>query len=480
MRTRIALPMALAVLLQYAGGCARVPREAGFGDVERAVAERTGRRVYWNQGAADDKAVRASVREMLGRDVSADEAVQVALLNNRGLQATYADLGVAQADVVRAGLLKNPVFDGDLKFSTDGGGTKVELAVVQDFLDVLMIPLRRRVAETAFEGAKLRVTAAVIDLAGRTRVAFYGHQAAEQALELRRAVEEATGASYDVAQRLRKAGNISELDLAQERALHEQAKLDLARAESSVLDTRERLNVLMGLWGEDVSWRAAARLPDPPAEEVATDGVERRAVERSLELAVARTDVESAARTLGIRRSFGLLPEAELGAAAERENEGGWSVGPAFSLPIPLFDQGQAASAGAGAELARARERYAATAVEVRSAARSARNHVLAARARADYYQQVMLPLRRRITEETQLQFNAMQVGAFQLLQAKRDEIEAGVAYVDALREYWVSRAELEQVISGRMLDGGGAGIGGGGAASTGSVGGGGRESGGH
>lgn len=477
MSTRIATAV-LTTLLLCAGGCARVPREAGFGDVERVVAERTGRRVYWNQGTAHDGAVLASMRELLGNEMSADEAVQVALLNNRSLQATYVDLGVAQADVVQAGLLKNPVFDGDLKFSTDGGGTKVELAVVQDFLDVLMIPLRKRVAETAFEAAKLRVTGAVIDLAGRARVAFYGHQAAEQTLELRRAVAAAAGASYDIAQRLRKAGNISELDLAQERALHEQAKLDLARAESAVLDTRERLNVLMGLWGANVNWRAAARLPDPPAEEIATDGIERRAVERSLELAVARTAVESAARTLGIRRSFGLLPEADLGAAAERENAGGWSVGPAFSLPIPLFDQGQAASAAAGAELARARERYAATAVEVRSVARSARNHVLAARSRAEYYRQVMLPLRRQITEETQLRFNAMQVGAFQLLQAKRDEIEAGVAYVDALHEYWVSRADLEQVISGRMLDGGGLVLGGG-AAPIGLVGSG-RQGGGH
>jgi len=103
---------------------------------------------------------------------------------------------------------------------------------------------------------------------------------------------------------------------------------------------------------------------------------------------------------------------------------------------------------------------------------------VLAARSRAEYYRQVMLPLRRQITQETQLRLNAMQIGAVQLLQAKREEIEAGVAYVDALHEYWVSRAELEQVISGRMSDAGSAAMGGG-AASTGSAGGE-RQGGGH
>jgi cobalt-zinc-cadmium efflux system outer membrane protein len=462
------------------GGCATVPRATDFPDVEKAVAERTGgQRVHWNQGTPDDRAVQAIVRDMLQKELTAGEAVQIALLNNRGLQATYADLGVAQAEVVQAGLLKNPVFDGDVKFPLSGGGTKADLSVVQDFLDVLLIPLRKKVAQAAFESAKLRVTGAVLDLAARTRTAFYAHQAAEQTLELRRTVVAATGASYDLAQRLRRAGNITELDLAQERALYEQSKLDLSRAEVAVLDTRERLNVLMGLWGEQVTWRAAARLPDPPADEdVPTEGVERRAVERSLELAVARNEVEAAARTLGIRRSFGLLPEASLGAAAERENEGGWSVGPAFSLPIPLFDQGQAAAASAGAELARARERYAATAVEVRSAARAARNRLLATRSQANYYRQVLLPLRRQITEQTQLQYNAMQVGAFQLLQAKRDEVEAGVAYIEALRDYWVARAGLNQITSGRLTDAGEAAMTSTSSASPGSTGG--RQAGGH
>jgi cobalt-zinc-cadmium efflux system outer membrane protein len=443
----------VAPTLLLVAGCATVPRDAGFPDVADDVARRTGHRVYWNQGTAEDQSARDGVRALLRGEMTAADAVQVALLNNRGLQATYADLGVAQAQVVQAGLLKNPVFDGDLKFSADGGGTKIELAVVQDFLDVLLIPLRKAVAQTAFEGAKARVTGAVLDLAGRTRAAFYTHQAAGQTLEMRRSVSEATAASYDLARRLRKAGNINDLALAQERAVHEQARLDLAAAEAAVLDTRERLNVLMGLWGADVDWKAAARLPDPPADDTATEGVERRAVENSLDLAVARTEVESGARALGVRRSFGLLPELEVGAAAERELEGGWAVGPAFSLPIPLLDQGQASIAAAGAELARARDRYAATAVEVRSAARAARNRENAARARAAYYKDVMIPLRNQITAQTQLQFNAMQVGAFQLLQAKRDEIEAGVAYIDALRGYWVARAELDQILGGRMTD---------------------------
>lgn len=448
----------LAPLVAFAfAGCADAPKDAGFGDVQRDVAARTGRHVEWDRGSADDHAVSRQVRSMLASGLTADEAVQVALLNNRTLQATYEGLGVAQAELVQAGLLHNPVFDADVKF-LEGGGTIVELAVVQDFLDVLFIPARRRVAAAALEARKLSVTAAVMDLAGDVRRAFYDHAAAEMTLELRRTVAAATDASYDLARRLRDAGNITALDLANEQAQHEAAKLDLARAEAAVLETRERLNVLMGLWGPDTNWTSRERLANPPTEELATDDVERRAVESSLELAAARQQVEAAGRTLGLQRSLALLPEVQAGAAAEREPEGDWGVGPAVSVPIPLFDQGQAKTAAARAELRLARRQYVATAVEVRSAARSARNRLVAARDRAAYIKTVLLPLRQEITRQSQLQYNAMLVGAFQLLQAKQAEVAAGADYVDALRDYWVARAELQQARGGRTTGPGQAG----------------------
>src|SRR5687768_11607897 len=161
-------------------GCTSVPKEAGFGSVRTAVQQRSGQRVQWNRLSADDKSVATAVSDLLAQGLTEERAVQVALLNNPNLQATYEDLGVAQAEVVQAGLLRNPVFDGEVKFLEGGEGTIIEIAVVQDFLDVFFIPLRKKVAANAFEAAKLRVTGAVLDLVGDVRSAFYTHTAAEQ------------------------------------------------------------------------------------------------------------------------------------------------------------------------------------------------------------------------------------------------------------------------------------------------------------
>lgn len=442
-------------LVFVVGGCATAPRDAGFGDVSQAVADRTGHRVRWNTGSADDASAAVAVGELLGRELSADDAVQVALLNNQRLQAAYESLGVAQADLVQAGLLRNPIFDAEVKFAEGGDGHVLELAVVQEFLDVFQIPLRRRVAARALESAKLSTTGAVLDLAGQVRSAFYAHQAATQTLELRQSVAAAAAAGYDFARRLHGAGNITDLQLAQEQALHEQARVDVRGAEAEVLATRERLNRLMGLWGPDAArWSVAGRLPEVPADELDVAGIESRAVERSLELAVARTAVESTASSLGIRRSLAPFGggDVELGAAGEREHDGAWSVGPAFAVPLPLFDTGAAGVSRAGAELRRARRDYAATAVEVRAAARAARDRLAAARDRAEHYRAVILPLRQRILEQTQAENNAMLVGTFTLIRAKQDQIEAGTAYVAALRDYWLARAQLEQVVNGRAL----------------------------
>jgi cobalt-zinc-cadmium efflux system outer membrane protein len=268
-------------------------------------------------------------------------------------------------------------------------------------------------------------------------------------LELRRTTLAAAEASAEYAKALHDAGNITDLDFAAERATHEQAKLDFAEAEAQLTAGRERLNALMGLWGQDTQWTVAARLPAPPEQEPALDNVESEAVERSLPLATAKQELVRAAESVRPSRRNVILDDVEAGVAAEREPGDEWSVGPAVAVPVPLFDQGQSASAIASSDLRAARERYAALAIETRAAARAAVHRLRAARERARYLRRVILPLRQEVLDETQKQYNAMQVGAFQLLQAKQAQVDAGAAYVESLRDYWLARAAVDQLAAG-------------------------------
>jgi cobalt-zinc-cadmium efflux system outer membrane protein len=445
----------VAWLLVALSGCASVSGDAGFAEVQAAVEQRQAAAIVWARGPELDREAAERLRRLLGEPLTAAAAVQIALLNNRDLHALYADLGLARADLVQAGLLRNPILDAAAQFPLTGVRPDLQLGVVVGFLDALYIPLRRRVAAAAFEEVKLQVTGAVLDFAARTRAAFHVHQANEQILELRRTVVHALGAAGEVSRRLHEAGNISDLDLARDRVGLETARLTLRSAEAATWQSREELNSLMGLWGEQTDWQVDGRLADVPSDGPMVNGIERAALERSLDLAQARQRIVAAGEQLGYERATALVPSLEVGTEAERED--GWKIGPALSLALPIFDQGQARIGRGAAELLRARQQYHAVAVRIRAAARAARDRLLAAQDRARYYRDIVLPLHERIVNEAQLQYNAMQVGIFQLLRDREQQVDAGVAYVEALREYWLARAEVEQIVSGRLPAGSGA-----------------------
>lgn len=440
-----------AVCLSFAAltGCTSMRSGKGFDDVQREVRARTGADTRWDRGTTEDAQARAAWRGLIENELTPDAAVQIALLNNRGLTATYEDLDIAQAELVRAGLLRNPVFSGALRFSTGGGGTGVDLSITEDFLTLLTMPLRKARAGAAFEAAKARITLEAVQTAYEARSAFYEYQAAVQTVELRETVEGASSASYELARRLREAGNIRELDLLNEQSFFERARLETELARVRAMTARERVNAALGLWGEDTAWRAAARLPELASGDDPPEEIERRAVAASLELAGARWEIDVAAASARLARPLAWLDGSDVGAVAERKVDGGWSVGPSVSLPIPIFDIGGAAVGEGAARLRQAAGHYYDAAVQVRASARSLAAELQYARERVERHRTVILPLQQRLLERTQLQYNAMQVSGFQLLQARRDQIEAGVSLIDATLDYWRASAGVLLALGG-------------------------------
>lgn len=435
----------------WVSGCAAVDLRSGFADVSAAAKERLGAQLVWNSGTELDREVEEKIQSLFRQPLNGERAMQLALLNNRELQAVYSDLGVAQADLVQAGLLRNPLFDASIRWPTPGGGKpEIDLSAAVSFLEIFYLPLRKRVAAARFEEAKSRVTGSVLDFAARVRTTFLAHQANEQMLELRQTIVQALTASFEVSRRLHEAGNIADLDFARERALLEGGKLALRSVEVAVRQSREELNILMGLWGDQTSWQSEGRLPDPPAQPIQTADIERVALNRSLDILAARQRLVSAGEQLGLNRWTALVPELHAGALGERA-EGSWSVGPTLEFPIPLFDQGQGRISRAAVDLRTAQQEYYALAIRVRATARAIRDRMQGARDRALYYRDIMLPLQERIVNEAQLHYNAMQLGPIQLLRAREQQIETAVAYIEALRDYWQARADAGQILNGRL-----------------------------
>jgi len=442
----------LAVFPALVLSCAQVPREAGFGDVQKLVEERIDYRLHWNQGTDADVEVEKMIDQMLADELNLDAVVQIALLNNPRLQATYEELGVSQADVVAAGLLENPVIFGQARFPDRYPRlTNLEFGVTQNFLNLLMLPARKKLAAVQFERAKLRAADEVITLASEVQKSYYDVLGAKQVKQMSALISAAAQRSFEMARRLHAAGNIGALELAHEQGQFEQTRIALADSETRVLAAREKLTELMGLWGKHTLWKIPAQLPDVPQQEHGLEHLETFAIANRLDMAASRKEMEALAQALGITIDWRYFGSVDVGISTERDTDGQWVVGPSLALELPVFNQGQADIARRQSQLRQSQERLKARAIEIRAEIRSLRNRLIMTRNLIDHYRKVILPLREQIVDLTLQKYNYMLVGPFDLLTAKKQQFDDYRKYIETVRDYWIIRTEMARAAGGRL-----------------------------
>jgi cobalt-zinc-cadmium efflux system outer membrane protein len=264
--------------------------------VKELVGKRVDYNLHWNQGTEADREVEKAIEELLKNELTPEAATQIALLNNANLQAVYEDLGITQADVVEAGLLENPVLFGRARFPNKSEeSNNYEFEITQNFLNILMLPARKKLSAIRFEQVKLQIADEVIRWVADVRKSYFSALGAEQTRNLRNEITRAAENSFALAQRLHAAGNISDLQLATENADFEQSRIGLAKSETALLDAREQLTRLMGLWGAQTNWRLPGQLPDIPSDEIPLAHLESMAIENRLDMAAERKAVEALA-----------------------------------------------------------------------------------------------------------------------------------------------------------------------------------------
>jgi cobalt-zinc-cadmium efflux system outer membrane protein len=440
MRRRLfLLSVAVAVAL---GACAV---SHGTKDVQSMVEARVRHPIERPRAARPDD----SAQKMLAQPLDVERAVAIALLQNPRVAAALAELGVARADVVSASRVANPDVEAAVRFAEHGSEPEFDLRATQDLTSVILWPIERGAAGVAFDAAKLDAARAVIDLSFAVRRAFYAYQAALQLEALARVELQAASGAAQLATGLREAGNVSQLDRDTQQVLAEELSTALAQRSAEAAAGRERLAVLLGVAAGDARWTLAGALAEPGAADPEARALEQRALAQSLELRALARRADAASRRHGAATVRAIVPHLNAGVSAERHIDEPWTVGPTVGLSLPIFDQGQGATARAGAEQAHAEALHAAVEGETRAAAREVSVQLAAARAAAVRYRDVIGPLWAKIVEQALQQYNAMETSVFQLVQAKREQLAAQHRYVTALRDYWTLRSAAEQLQAG-------------------------------
>lgn len=443
----------LVTLIVALVGCASTSPSDAVKDVNTHVRARTAHDLRWDRNTKEDDEARKAIDRVLASELTVDGAVQVALLASPHVRSKLEELAIGQADLVQAGLLSNPSFGiGITAWEQEHINPNLFASVEQSFLDIITLPMKKRVAATELEARKLEVAFEVIDLAAEVRSAYYRAQAAEQTAAMRTLLNEAAQTSAEVAKRQAEAGNMNDLALTSELALAAEQSLELRRAMTEAATARVELDKHMGVWGTRTSWKLPRRLPDPPAEEAPLDHLEQRAIEGRLDLAAARRSVQAMDSALSLAQTTRWFGRVDVSVEAGRlRNTHHYSFGPALSIEIPLFDQRQAAIAKLEAMTRKNENDLQALAIDIRADVRAHRAKLMAARATVTDYATTIIPLRENIVKYSQQQYDAMLLGVYQLLQARRAEFSAYADSIDALRDYWIARSELERTIGSRL-----------------------------
>ena len=439
---------AASIAVTALSGCASFSADGGFGAVAETARQHLGKEVRWAKSAADQNAIDQRVAELLAAPLAADDAVQIALLNNRGLQASFSELGITEAEVVQAGRLPNPGFSfGRFRRSDE---VELERGFHLNIARLLALPLVKELEERRFAQTKGVVTMKVLSLAADTRKAYYNAVAAEETVRYLRRVMQVAEASAELARRMTQVGNFNRLQHAREQSFYADATLNLARAEQAKRSTRERLTRLLGLWGGQTRYALPERLPDLPAQARDLPDVERLALAQRLDVQAARLATEQSAKNLGLTKATRFVNVLEVGVVRNSSNEApsqrGWEIG--FELPI--FDWGDARIARAESVYMQSLNLAAETAINARSEVREAYGTYRSNYDIARHQRDEVVPLKARIAEENLLRYNGMLIGVFELLADARSQITGVNTYIESLRDFWIAQADLDMALIGK------------------------------
>lgn len=434
-----------ALLLAGLSGCARVPADWGRSEAAQLAAER-GRSLP----QTDDAAV--FTREALTRPLTAETAVQLALLNNPAVRRRTAELGFAAAEVYDAGRLANPVFSARRLSSGDIDlDAQLTLGIAINFANLLFLPANQKFAKAQFEAAKLEVSSAALDLAAEVEARWYAAVGAEQLAQMREVVWQAARASADLAQRFFDAGNLSRRELTLEQAAAAQTRLDVLSARAAAVAARSALNRAMGLSAVQDSWTLSARLPAPLQQEDRLRDLLALAAEARLDIAALQRQAEALASRHGLARRTRLVGDIQVGVEHEKDFDGARHKGPSLALELPLFNWGSGRVAAARAALERAEAELDERVLDSSNGVKLAHAQVASAKARAEAYRSELIPLRETAIQQMQREHNYMLIGVFELLAAKQQEYDAYAGYLEAVRDYWAARAELARAVGRRL-----------------------------
>jgi len=450
LKPRLLITMVMTTL--FLGGCATFSKDGGFNHVGTLVKEKTGQEIKWAKTDQQQRAIDDRVGELLAKPLGVDDAVQIALLNNKSLQASFYELGISEADLVQAGRLPNPRFS--MLYAKNNGEYKIEQILTFNIFSLLTMPRALEVEKRRFAETQRAISLEVLRLASETRKAYFMAVAADESVRYMQQVKTAAEASAELARRMVKAGNYNKLNQAREQGFYSDATLGMARAEQSKVIAHEKLTRQMSLWGKSISFSLPERLPDLPKDVQELPDIEKTAIEQRLDIQAMKLRTEALAKQLGLVKVTRFIDLLEIGPARVLEGKRSepYKKGFEIGFEIPIFDWGSSRVVRAESIYMQSVNELAATAINARSEVRESYLRYRTNYDIAKHYRDEIVPIRKMIADENQLRYNGMLISVFDLLADARSQVSSVNSYIESLRDFWLSQSDMEMSLIGKPV----------------------------
>lgn len=436
----------LALTLLLATSCVQVEPRPDFEKARDLVEESTGRQeVFDPYTPVLTEEERSAI---LAEGLSLDEALRLALINNRDLQAEFQEIGVAHADWVQAQLLSNPSLDVLLRFPTDGGRSILEAIVGVELLELWRIPLRTEAAQHNLESTVLRIARRAGEHLAESRKAYYVAVAAEELHRVAQENVELAAMSFEAVKNLHEAGAADAFDENLARGPLLAAQLVLRTARIDMANARRDLAKYLSIDRPVDGLMLIDRLPDPVRAEIDPEALVQRALSSRLDLRAIATAIEALDTRMRLerRKAWG-----DVAAGPSFAQQGGVTgsdiVGPGLSLTLPIFDQNQAQVARAGFELEQMIKLHESAQVAVAQNVRASADRVSASSRNLAFYSEELLPQAERSLALARESYAAGRTTLLALVEVQRQLLDARRGHVTLRLEAAASSSELERVV---------------------------------
>ncbi len=447
-------------------------------------------------GAADiydptaEERVQERTHELLQGGLTVEEAISVALLNNKGFQSLFQQIGMSRAEVVQSGLLSNPVFSFGVRFPEGGGRSELTAGLAQQIVDLWQLPIRKEIAQTQLDRTVFLVARQAHAIASSVRRSYYSLLAVQRATELTHEHSALARKSLDVAQARLDVGEAApfEVNLARGSLLDVQVELAALQGDRDVAELA--LARAMGLGRSAAQWTAVGALPQPRSLDLDLSSLVARADAERLDVSSAELAI-SVAEDEFVRQCRSVFPSIVVGVTGERTERASMPgrdvladtarasvasgqltapsiqsraerdrarsqfidalLGATVTMTLPLWDQNQAGIAKARFAVVQKRKQFEDLLEEIRQDVGQASSRVRTSASLATLYENEVLPNDEANAAGAKALYETGEQSILALIEAQRTLVLHRRRYVDALRNYAMALVDLEFAIGGRL-----------------------------